>query len=151
MKYFWGILAVILVGIVAIVLLVGNTQPSKPSGKAGDLTNFDNDSSSVRLTIDGPENGVDEHRAIQITVDHSTRQFAILTGYQGKIASQQVFDNQDEAYFCFEWTVKEGWQKLVDEWENLKEVEIDYIENERDFKVYRKVVSLWSQEGEIIV
>ena len=60
-------------------------------------------------------------------------------------------DNQDEAYFCFEWTVKEGWQKLVDEWENIREVEIDYIENERDFKVYKKVVSLWSQEGEIIV
>jgi len=61
-------------------------------------------------------------------------------------------DNQDEAYFCFEWTVKDGWNELVSNWENLKEVEIDFIENERDFKVYRKVVSLWTnQEGQIII
>jgi len=22
-------------------------------------------------------------------------------------------DNQDEAYFCFEWNVKDGWNELV--------------------------------------
>ena len=22
-------------------------------------------------------------------------------------------ENQDEAYFCFEWTVKDGWNELV--------------------------------------
>jgi hypothetical protein len=60
-------------------------------------------------------------------------------------------DNQEEAYFCFEWTVKDGWQELVNNWENLKEVEIDFIENERDFKVYRKVVSLWTNQGDIII
>jgi hypothetical protein len=48
-------------------------------------------------------------------------------------------------------TVKDGWQDLVNNWENLKEVEIDFIENERDFKVYRKVVSLWTSQGEIII
>ena len=32
----------------------------------------------------------------------------------------------------------------------MKEVEIDYIENERDFKVYRKVISVYAPEGEII-
>ena len=60
-------------------------------------------------------------------------------------------DNQDEVYFAFEWTVKDGWNDLVSNWENLKEVEIDFIENERDFKVYRKVVSLYSGGEEIIV
>jgi hypothetical protein len=60
-------------------------------------------------------------------------------------------DNSEEAYFCFEWTVKDGWQDLVNNWENLKEVEIEFIENERDFKVYKKVVSLWTSQGEIIV
>ena len=59
-------------------------------------------------------------------------------------------DNQDEAYFCFEWTVKDGWDNLVNNWEQIKEVEIEFIENERDFKVYRKVVSLYT-EPEIIV
>ena len=60
-------------------------------------------------------------------------------------------ENSDEAYFCFEWTVKDGWTDLVNNWENLKEVEIEYTENERDFKVYRKVVSLWTNQGEIII
>ena len=61
-------------------------------------------------------------------------------------------DNQDEAYFCFEWTVKEGWQELVSNWENLKEVEIEFEEKEANFKTYRKVVSLYaSQEGEFII
>ena len=61
-------------------------------------------------------------------------------------------ENQDEAFFCFEWTLKDGWTDLVNNWENLKEVEIEFIENEQDFKVYRKVVSLYvSQEGDIII
>ena len=61
-------------------------------------------------------------------------------------------DNQDEVYFCFEKAVKEGWQDLVNNWENLKEVEIEYTENENNFKTYRKVVSIYtSQEGEFII
>jgi len=60
-------------------------------------------------------------------------------------------DNQDEAYFCFEWTVKDGWADLVSNWENLKEVEIEFIENERDFKTYRKVVSFYSPQAEEII
>ena len=57
-------------------------------------------------------------------------------------------DNQDEAFFCFEWTVKEGWDSLVNNWENLKEVEIEFEKRERHFKVYRKVVSLYSPQVE---
>ena len=60
-------------------------------------------------------------------------------------------DNSDEAFFCFEKAVKEGWSDLANNWENIKEIEIEFIENERDFKVYRKVVSLWSNQGEIFV
>ena len=43
-------------------------------------------------------------------------------------------DNQDEAFFCFEKTVKDGWTDLVNNWENLKEVEIEYTEKENNFK-----------------
>ncbi len=61
-------------------------------------------------------------------------------------------DNQDEAFFCFEGTVKSGWDSLVDNWENIREVEIEFEEKEQNFKTYRKVVSLWTnQEGEIFV
>jgi len=57
-------------------------------------------------------------------------------------------DNQDEAFFCFEWTVKEGWDSLVNNWENLKEVEIEFEEREQDFKTYRKVVSVYTNREE---
>ena len=61
-------------------------------------------------------------------------------------------DNQDEAYFCFPKTVKEGWDDLVQNWENIKEVEIEYTEKEKNFKTYRQVVSLYAlKEGDIIV
>ena len=61
-------------------------------------------------------------------------------------------DNQDEAFFCFEKAVKSGWQDLITNWENIKEVEIEFEEKEANFKTYRKVISLYaSQEGEIFV
>jgi hypothetical protein len=60
-------------------------------------------------------------------------------------------DNQDEAFFCFEKTVKEGWDSLVNNWENLKEVEIEYTENENNFKTYRKVISLYAPQEEGVI
>ena len=59
-------------------------------------------------------------------------------------------DNQDEVYFCFEKTVKEGWQDLVSNWENIREVEIEFTESENNFKTYKRVVSLWTP-GEILI
>ena len=61
-------------------------------------------------------------------------------------------DNQDEAYFCFEGTVKSGWDNLVSNYENIKEVEIEFEEKEQNFKTYRKVVSVYApNEGDIII
>jgi len=61
-------------------------------------------------------------------------------------------DNQDEAFFCFEKAVKDGWTDLINNWENLKEVEIEFEEKENNFKTYKKVVSLYiNKEGEIFV
>ena len=60
-------------------------------------------------------------------------------------------ENQDEAFFCFEWTVKDGWQDLTNNWEQIKEVEIEFEEREQNFKTYRKVVSLYSPQTEGII
>lgn len=52
-------------------------------------------------------------------------------------------ENQDEAYFCFTGTVnQEGWTELEDNYEVIKEVEIEYSEKEQNGKVYRRVVNL---------
>jgi len=60
-------------------------------------------------------------------------------------------ENQDEAFFCFEKTVKEGWNDLVSNWKDIKEVEIEFEEQEKDFKTYRKVVSFYSPQTEEIL
>ena len=60
-------------------------------------------------------------------------------------------DNQDEAYFCFEKTIKDGWNDLVSNWENIKEVEIEFEENEKNFKSYKRVVSFYSPQTEEII
>ena len=60
-------------------------------------------------------------------------------------------DNSDEVYFCFEKAVKDGWTDLKNNWENIKEVEIEFEENEKNFKTYRKVVSFYSPESEEIL
>ena len=60
-------------------------------------------------------------------------------------------DNQDEAFFCFEKTVKEGWNSLINNWENIKEVEIEFEEKENNFKTYKKVISLYAPESDIII
>ena len=61
-------------------------------------------------------------------------------------------DNQDEAYFCWEKTVKEGWDNLVSNWENIQEVELEFEEKESNFKTYRKVISFYApQEKELFI
>ena len=60
-------------------------------------------------------------------------------------------DNQDEAYFCFSKTVKEGWNDLVNNWESIKEVEIEFTESENNFKTYKRVVSFYSPQAEEIL
>lgn len=59
-------------------------------------------------------------------------------------------DNQDEAFFCFKKTVKNGWEGLVKNWENLKEVEIEYQETRQsnDDRIFRKVTSFWTPSQE---
>ena len=47
--------------------------------------------------------------------------------------------------------VKDGWQELANNYDNIKEVEIEFEEKEANFKTYRKVVSLWTNQGEIFV
>jgi len=55
-------------------------------------------------------------------------------------------DNQDNnnAYFCWETSVKTSWGDLVKERENWKEIEIEYEDKEKG----NKVVNIWSDTSE---
>jgi hypothetical protein len=42
-------------------------------------------------------------------------------------------------------------QDLVQNWENISEVEIEFEEKDDGFKVYKKVVSFWTPQSRIVV
>jgi hypothetical protein len=46
-----------------------------------------------------------------------------------------------QVFFCFPKSVKEGWGELESNWENLKEIELEYETNERG---NNKVTGLWT-------
>ena len=55
----------------------------------------------------------------------------------------------DNAYFCFEKAVKEGWPELVSNWQEIKEIELEFETNERG---NNKVISVFvNKEGEVIL
>ena len=59
-------------------------------------------------------------------------------------------DNNDEAFFCFKETIKDGWNNLTKNWESIREVELEFEEKESNFKTYRKVISLYAPKDEEI-
>ena len=61
-----------------------------------------------------------------------------------------IVDNDtNQAYFCFSGAVKSGWEDLIADYQNIKEVEVEFETNE---KGNNKVVSLFAiREGDIIV
>ena len=55
-----------------------------------------------------------------------------------------IFDNANpdskNAYFCWSESVKSGKEDLLKNWQNWKEIEIEYQENEKG----NKVINIWS-------
>ena len=57
-------------------------------------------------------------------------------------------NDQNQVYFCFQNKVKEGWTDLLSNKENIREVEIEFEENEKG----NKVIGLYAQlENEIFI
>lgn len=56
-------------------------------------------------------------------------------------------EDQEEVFFCFLGTVnQEGWQELEDNWEHIKEVEIEYVERVSGLRTFKRVVNLQVNE-----
>lgn len=53
--------------------------------------------------------------------------------------NDQVDGSKNKAFFAFEKVVKEGWNSLLD-YQNLKEVELEFETNERG----NKVTNIWA-------
>jgi hypothetical protein len=47
-----------------------------------------------------------------------------------------IFDNDNnKAYFCFQNRLKDDWKNLTQHYQNIKEIEFEYEENEKGNKV----------------
>ena len=60
-----------------------------------------------------------------------------------------VDKDTDNAYFCFPGAVRSGWEDLIADYQNIKDVELEFEVNDRG---NNKVVSLYAiREEEIII
>ena len=57
-------------------------------------------------------------------------------------------NDNNQAYFCFQNKLKDGWKDLISNKESIREVEIEFEENERG----NKVISLYAnKDGDILI
>lgn len=103
MKYFLGFLAVVAVGILAIVLLTGGgpTEPGQSGERQVTVTDYAGGEAVVRLTVQGEIEAKEEHRAIRITVGRTRRNVEILRGYDAEVVRSRPLDNSQAAYDTF--------------------------------------------------
>jgi hypothetical protein len=55
--------------------------------------------------------------------------------------------DSNQVFFCFEDKLKNNWQELANNYQNIKEVEIEYLEQEKG----NKVISLQTFKEEVFV
>lgn len=107
MKYFFGVLGVVVIAIVAIILLSRtpstNNSGQKPGGQAAVklIDYIEKDDSQVEWTVQGRVVGEDQRRAISISVSDSERRIEILQGYEEQIERSASYPNTQAAFDTF--------------------------------------------------
>ena len=117
MRYFIGFLITIGLIIFLIVLLFtgggskNNNQSddgTKRPKTVQQLADFASTNAVVRLTIDGPINADQNHQSVQITVGNDDTTYQQFQGYEGTVANQQTFANNQTAYSNFLYALGHG-------------------------------------------
>ena len=102
MKYLIGLLVTIGLIILLIVLLVTGGSKSKVPHTSQSLSSYSNDDQAlVRLTVDGPINSPQDHRATRITVSRDSTVYEQLKGYNGEVVNLKTFPNTQTSYLSF--------------------------------------------------
>jgi hypothetical protein len=104
-RYYIGIVAVILVIVVAFTLVsnMGNRSatPADNTKKTAQLIDYADKNSEVTFTTIGRLVGNDEHREIRVVVSANERRIEIISGYDQQIISSQSYSNNQAAYETF--------------------------------------------------
>jgi hypothetical protein len=101
MKYVIGVIAVIIVTILAIVLIVNrdtNPQPNQTGKQAVSLYDQAKDGGTVSYTVAGKVVGDEERRAVRITVSDESRTVEVLRGYNETVEKSQSFSNTSAGF-----------------------------------------------------
>ncbi len=103
MRYILGVLAIIVIAIVAIFWLTPNSsKTSKPkNAQVTKLADYATKDSKVIFTAQGKVVGEDQFTAVRITVSQSTRTIDILKGYEGNVETSEQLANTQPAYDTF--------------------------------------------------
>lgn len=124
MKWFIGVLGVILVIILIVAFAFKRPSPSVPQvqtpaeqtvSEALDIRGYGSTNTSVAYTIHGKIVGNELHHSIRITVDKGVRRVDVIEGYDGQVISSQQFNNTEAAYDTFLQAIAgEGFSKTKD-------------------------------------
>ena len=91
----------ILLIFLVILLFVGGGKKKAPTTPVKPLTSYSNTDATVSMTIDGPINGDDAHRAIKITIGEDSRELDVIQGYSGTVIQSNPSYNSKDAYNVF--------------------------------------------------
>jgi hypothetical protein len=105
MKYVLGVFGIIILAIVAVVLISTTTSNRSNSVQEGEprvnVEEFANKTATFSQTSQGKIVGLDDFRAIRVTVSPSERRVQILKGYDNAVEKEQIFTNTQAAYDVF--------------------------------------------------
>lgn len=103
---------IVIIGIVLLLILSGviifnidwggSSKPQEnQEAKQNKLVDYAFTDVKVRMTTKGEINSNEDHRQIQITVDHDNVSAAIMAGYQGNTIKSDRFSNNPSSYSAF--------------------------------------------------
>jgi len=104
MRYFIGVVVIVILTIFAIVMLV-TRGPSTPNGQSGDETitaaDYATRNSEVVFIQQGRLVGEESRRSVRVTVTPSLRTVEELSGYDQQVVRSQSYPNTQAAYEYF--------------------------------------------------
>lgn len=102
MKYFLGLLGVLLLIIFILVLAFGGGSDTATQKDVKRLADYATEPATTAiLTQGGAINSVEDHRVIRVSVTDSVRRIEILEGYDGDVLKTKTYSNTTSAFRAF--------------------------------------------------
>lgn len=96
-----GIVAIVILAVAGIVRLAGGSDDSSDGQTLAaetTLIDYDNDTSSLRLTYQGKIVGREDYRELRFLVSANERKLEVIQGYNGSVLRRKTYRNDATAY-----------------------------------------------------